>query len=102
MELSDAQTFLEKRFGIDGDDVEYVDEGAWSRCFGFMLNGSEMVIRFGRHLDDFQRDRIAARFAARFARPAGHRDRRGVRSLVLRIDAGPRHTIGATRRGALG
>jgi hygromycin-B 4-O-kinase len=30
-----------------------------------MLNGSEMVIRFGRHLDDFQRDRIAARFAGR-------------------------------------
>ena len=30
-----------------------------------MLNGSEMVIRFGRHVDDFQRDRIASRFAAR-------------------------------------
>jgi len=67
VELSDAQTFLEKRFGIDGDDVEYVDEGAWSRCFGFILNGSEMVIRFGRHLDDFQRVRIGStvtRFAA--------------------------------------
>jgi hygromycin-B 4-O-kinase len=65
VELSDAQAFLQKRFGIDRDGVEYVGEGAWSRCFGFTLNDSEMVIRFGRHLDDFQRDRIAARFAAR-------------------------------------
>jgi hygromycin-B 4-O-kinase len=65
VELSDARAFVEKRFGTDGDDVEYVGEGAWSRCFGFMLNGGEMVIRFGQHLDDFQRDRIAARFAAR-------------------------------------
>ena len=65
VELTDAQAFLEKRFGTDGDGVEYVGEGAWSRCFGYMLNGSEMVIRFGRHLDDFQRDRIASRFAAR-------------------------------------
>jgi hygromycin-B 4-O-kinase len=65
VELTDARTFLERRFAIDGDGVEFVGEGAWSRCFGFMLNGSEMVIRFGRHLDDFQRDRIASRFAAR-------------------------------------
>jgi hygromycin-B 4-O-kinase len=65
VELSDAQAFLEQRFGIDGSGVEFAGEGAWSRCFGFMLNGSEMVIRFGRHLDDFQRDRIAARFAGR-------------------------------------
>lgn len=65
VDLTDAQAFLENRFGIDADDVEHVGEGAWSRCFGFMLNGSEMVIRFGRHVDDFQRDRIASRFSAR-------------------------------------
>lgn len=65
VDLSRAREFLVERFGIDGDDVEYVGEGAWSRCFGFVHNGSELVIRFGRHLEDFQRDRIAARFAGR-------------------------------------
>jgi hypothetical protein len=40
VDLTDAQAFLAQRFGIDGNDVEFVGEGAWSRCFGFMLNGS--------------------------------------------------------------
>jgi len=65
VQLVDAANFLSERFGTDVGDVEYVGEGAWSRCFGFTLDGSELVIRFGRHVDDFRRDRIAARFAAR-------------------------------------
>jgi len=65
VQLDEASTFLVQRFGAEISDVEHVGEGAWSRCFGFTLNGSELVIRFGRHVDDFQRDRLAARFAAR-------------------------------------
>ena len=65
VQLDEASTFLVQRFGAEVSDVELVGEGAWSRCFGFTLNGSELVIRFGRHVDDFQRDRLAARFAAR-------------------------------------
>jgi hygromycin-B 4-O-kinase len=65
VQLPQAQTFLAERFGIDDAAVEYVGEGAWSRCFAFSHNGGELVARFGRHLDDFQRDRIASRFAAR-------------------------------------
>ncbi|MEO7370321.1 MAG: phosphotransferase [Ilumatobacteraceae bacterium] len=65
VELADARTFLIERFGVDSREVEVVGEGAWSRCYGFVLGDGEMVIRFGRHLEDFQRDRIAARFAAR-------------------------------------
>jgi aminoglycoside phosphotransferase (APT) family kinase protein len=64
VQLDGARTFLIERFGIDGSDVEYVGEGAWSRCFGFTHNGAELVVRFGRHVEDFERDRLAARFAS--------------------------------------
>jgi hygromycin-B 4-O-kinase len=65
VQLPDARAFVSERFGVDSQTVEYVGEGAWSRCYGFTHNGSEMVVRFGRHLDDFERDRFAAHFAAR-------------------------------------
>ncbi len=65
VQLADAAAFLAQRFDIAADEVEYVGEGAWSRCFGFTHAGGDLVVRFGRHLEDFQRDRIAARFAGR-------------------------------------
>ena len=65
VELPQARAFLVERFGADVDGVELIGEGAWSRCFGFAHNGSELVVRFGRHADDFGRDRLAARFATR-------------------------------------
>jgi hygromycin-B 4-O-kinase len=64
VQLSDARAFLIQRFGIDGDSVDHIGEGAWSRCFGFSHNGAELVVRFGRHVEDFERDRLAARFAS--------------------------------------
>jgi len=65
VQLTDAAHFVAERFGPDAGQVEHVADGAWSRCFGFTLDGSELVIRFGHHVEDFERDRIAARFAAR-------------------------------------
>jgi len=65
VQLADAARFVAHRFGEAAGPVEHVADGAWSRCFGFTLDGSELVIRFGRHLEDFERDRLAAHFAAR-------------------------------------
>ncbi len=45
--------------------AEPAGAGMWSRCFGFEHDGARLVVRFGRHRDDFECDR----FAARFARP---------------------------------
>jgi hygromycin-B 4-O-kinase len=64
VQLPEARTFLVERFGTDIGDVEYVGEGAWSRCFGFSHEGAELVVRFGLHVEDFERDRLAARFAS--------------------------------------
>lgn len=65
VEVPQARAFLLERFGSGVDGVELIGEGAWSRCFGFTDNGSELVVRFGRQADDFGRDRLAARFATR-------------------------------------
>lgn len=59
---SDALTFLRVHLGRDVEALEWVGEGAWSRCFGFLDGGREWVIRFGRYLDDFENDRRAASF----------------------------------------
>ena len=41
-----------------------IGEGAWSRCFGFSYAGVELAIRFGKYVDDFEKDRRAYRYAA--------------------------------------
>lgn len=62
-EADDARRFLTTHLGRDPGIVEPVGEGAWSRCFGFGEAGDERVVRFGRHREDFEKDRHAARFA---------------------------------------
>lgn len=51
--------FSGARAGPEVADVELVGEGAWSRCFGFTLGGTPMVVRFGLHVEDFDKDRFA-------------------------------------------
>jgi hygromycin-B 4-O-kinase len=64
LDLRQAQTFLKERFNVDPVTVEFGGEGAWSQCFGFRLKSQDLVIRFGHHVDDFQKDRIASSWIA--------------------------------------
>lgn len=57
---AEARHFLEDRLGRTVDPVEWVGEGAWSRCFGFRDGGRELVVRFGAFAVDFEKDRRAA------------------------------------------
>jgi hygromycin-B 4-O-kinase len=59
-----AAQFLNTHLGHDVGPVELVGEGEWSRCFGFRDGERDLVIRFGHHLEDFERDRRAATFAS--------------------------------------
>ena len=61
--VREASDFLAEHLGHDVGPVELVGEGAWSRCFGFRDDGRELVIRFGKYLDDFERDRRASSFS---------------------------------------
>ena len=57
-----AREFLETYYKRSIDNVELIGQGAWSRCFGYQHNGRELVIRFGKYLEDFEKDRIASSF----------------------------------------
>ena len=62
--LSQAQLFLADTLRADPVKVELIGEGAWSRCFGFQRGEQELVIRFGNHKDDFEKDQMAHAFGA--------------------------------------
>jgi hygromycin-B 4-O-kinase len=63
IDAGQARTFLAERFGPDVSAVELVGAGAWSQAFGFRRGGEELVVRFGRHQDDFEKDRRAHAYA---------------------------------------
>lgn len=64
VDLTQARAFLRERVGPDVTDVELIGEGEWSRCFGFDHQESRLAIRFGRHVEDFRRDRWASKYTA--------------------------------------
>ena len=63
-DLERAHTFLVEHLGPGVGDVELIGEGMWSRCFGFTHEGRELAVCFGRHVDDYEKDRRAASFAS--------------------------------------
>jgi aminoglycoside phosphotransferase (APT) family kinase protein len=58
-----AARFLAERYGPGAGSVAELSGGEWSRAFSFRLDGCDLVARFGRHVEDFIRDRKAMAFA---------------------------------------
>jgi hygromycin-B 4-O-kinase len=58
-----AARFLAERYGPGAGNVAELGGGDWSRAFSFRLDHRDLVARFGRHLEDFQRDQKAMAFA---------------------------------------
>ena len=52
-----------REVGYDASDVVEAGAGAWSMCFAFPCRGRDLVVRFGPHVEDFEKDRFAARFS---------------------------------------
>lgn len=59
-----ASAFLADRFGPNATSVEALRQGGWSSAYGFVRDAHGYVIRFSAHVDDFQRDRLAYRYAS--------------------------------------
>jgi hygromycin-B 4-O-kinase len=57
-------TFLQERLGSAVEDVVPIQRGEWSKAFFFRHDGRDYVVRFGAYLEDFAKDRFAARFGA--------------------------------------
>ncbi len=64
VDLDGAQHFLRARFGERAAGVAELGRGAWSRAFAFVLDGRELVIRFGEHREDYEIDRRAMRYGS--------------------------------------
>ncbi len=63
VDVGQAQLFLTNHLTREPVDVALIGEGAWSRCFGFRLGAEALVIRFGKYVDDFQKDQSAYTYA---------------------------------------
>jgi hygromycin-B 4-O-kinase len=63
VERDAAARFLAERYGPHAGSVAELGGGDWSRAFSFRLGHSDLVVRFGRHLEDFTRDQKAMAFA---------------------------------------
>ncbi len=65
--LEQAESFLAGRFGGGVRGVAPLGRGEWSRAFAYRRTGGEAagdyVVRFGAYLEDFAKDRLAARYA---------------------------------------
>lgn len=59
----DAEAFLTQHLGHPVE-VEHVGEGMWLRAFAFRHDDRELVVRFGQHREDYEKDRFAGRLAS--------------------------------------
>ncbi|MGI8486005.1 MAG: phosphotransferase family protein [Thermomicrobiales bacterium] len=59
----EAADFLSTNFDPGIGEVSGLGAGAWSTAYAFQSGGKNLVARFGFHLEDFERDQVAARFA---------------------------------------
>jgi len=62
--ITQAQAFLEAHLATPPQELALIGAGAWSRCFGYRVGDEAFAIRFGAHVEDFRKDRLAARYAA--------------------------------------
>jgi len=62
VDIEAATAFLDERFeGVR--EVEAFSGGEWSSAFGFRTGDGEFVARFGAYRFDYEKDRIASRYA---------------------------------------
>ena len=59
-----ATAFIAARYSCEPGDVREIGRGVWSVAYAFTSQGRELVARFGTHRYDFEKDRIAAAYAA--------------------------------------
>ena len=62
--LNQAHHFLRSHLSAEPQQLTMIGQGAWSRCFGYIVGDREYAIRFGRYIEDFQKDHWAARFSS--------------------------------------
>jgi len=57
--LQEVGEFLTGHIGSEISGLELLPGGHWPQAFGFHTDGRDLVVRFGRHIEDFRKDRAA-------------------------------------------
>jgi hygromycin-B 4-O-kinase len=67
LEVTEPQAgeFLASLLGQEIENLHFLASGAWSKCFAFENLGDQLVVRFGRHFEDFAKDEIAGHYTRR-------------------------------------
>ena len=60
---ADARAFLVERLGADPSAIEALRPGEWSRVYAIRRGSEDLVVRFSRWRDDFEKDRAVARWS---------------------------------------
>ncbi len=62
MDAADTATrlFLVETLGADPSSIEPLRPGEWSRVYAIRRGGADLVVRFSRYRDDFEKDRAVA------------------------------------------
>ena len=63
MAESGVQGFAAAHYGARATEPRLLGAGDWSQAFAFILDGRDAVIRFGRHVEDFLKDRTMAAYS---------------------------------------
>ena len=63
MTIDAARAFLAERYRGSVDAVAELHGGDWSSAFSFRLDDRDLVVRFGRWREDFEKDQLAMAFA---------------------------------------
>lgn len=65
MPYSEVERFLRSRYGSRAGSPAPLRGGEWSRAYAFVLDGREVVARFGVHGEDFAKDARMARYSCK-------------------------------------
>lgn len=64
LDIDQVRAFLDARYEGRAEPVENAGRGEWSVAYGFRLDQTDYVIRFGNEREDFEKDRRAAAHAS--------------------------------------
>ncbi len=64
LDQREVQAFIDDRFGDRASEVTPLSGGDWSQAYALTLDGTRVVARFGRHGEDYEKDRVASGWAS--------------------------------------
>lgn len=63
LETQQVEAFLSEHLGNEVQEVSPIGKGNWSQAFSFRQGDADLVARFGMHVEDFSKDKLASKFA---------------------------------------